>query len=451
MSPLRTHQAAYVLKELGVARYAVLPIWPLLLAPALLASQASPPCSAWCLSQHAREALAAGRYRDYLNYARQIAARASDHPGVIYAVARGYALVGQPAAALRWLGRLADLGATRDLDSDSAFAGLEASPESRVVRARLQGNRVPIVRGALAFSLPDPDLLPEALAHDPITGGWLVGSLAKRKIIRLAENRPASDFISDGELLRVVGIHVDSARALLWFATWAPRAAGPTPPNEPPSQTRLFKCDLRTGHVLRTYVPSDSEGDHLFNDLAIARNGDVFITDTDQGSVYRVRLDADTLELFLSPGIERFSDANGITLSADERALYVAFVEGIARIDVRAKAIMRLPLLGPGSAASIDGLYWYRGSLIGVQHLPGLEQVARYDLTPDGRSIAHVTVLERGDSLLHLPTTGAIVSDQFYYIANSHYDRLGYDNRLAPASRTPAPLSTVRVLDLSKH
>ena len=400
---------------------------------------------------HARRALAAGRYSDYLTYARTLAGRAPDHPGVVYAVARGFALVGQPAAALRWLGRLADLGAGPDVDSDSAFAGLDSSREFRAVRARLQRNRTPVVLGAAAFSLPDADLLPEALARDPLSGEWLVGSLAKRKIIRVAQDGTGFDFIADGDLLRVVGIHADSARALLWFATWAPRHVVSTALGEPPSQTRLFKCDLRTGHVLRTYVPSDSEGDHLFNDLAIARNGDVFITDTDQGSVYRVRLRADTLELFLSPNIERFSDANGITLSADDRALYVAFVEGIARIDIQTKAIMRLPLRAAGSAASIDGLYWYRGSLIGVQHLPGLEQVARYDLAPDGRSIRHITVLERGDSLLHLPTTGAIVGHQFYYIANSHYDRLGDDNRLAPASGIRAPLSTVRVLDLSKH
>src|SRR6266513_616259 len=291
----------------------------LLLAPALLFAQASaPPCRALCLSRHALDALAAGRYPDYLNYAQKVAERAPDHPGVIYAVARGYALVGKPAAALRWLRRLADLGVTRDVDSDSAFAGLRASPTFRAVRARLQGNRAPMVRGALAFALPDSDLLPEALAHDPITKGWLVGSLAKRKIIRLAQDRTASDFISNDELLRVVGIHVDSARALLWFATWAPRAAASTPPNEIVSQTRLFKCDLRTGHIMRRYVPPDSGRGHLFNDLAIAANGDVFITDTDQGSVYRVPLDADTLELFLSPDPERFSDANGITLSGDD-------------------------------------------------------------------------------------------------------------------------------------
>jgi len=425
----------------------------LLLAPALLFAQASaPPCSALCLSRHALDALAAGRYPDYLNYAQKLGERAPDHPGVMYAVARGYALVGKPAAALRWLGRLANLGATRDVDSDSAFAGLRASSTFRAVRGRLQGNRAPILRGALAFALPDSDLLPEALAHDPITKGWLVGSLAKRKIIRLAQDGTASDFISNDELLRVVGIHVDSARALLWFATWAPWAAGSTRPNEIVSQTRLFKCDLRTGHIVRRYVPPDSGRGHLFNDLAIATNGDVFITDTEQGSVYRVPLDADSLELFLSPDPERFSDANGITLSGDDRALYVAFVEGIARIDLHTRAIIRLPPPRTGgSAAAIDGLYWYRGSLIGVQHLPGLEQVTRYDLAPDGRSIRHIDVLERADSLLRLPTTGAIVGTHFYYIADSQFDRLGDDNRLAPASRSPAPQSTVRVLTLPEH
>ena len=433
-------------------RCSIWPAWVLFLAPAVVSAQASSrPCSAWCLSQHARDALAAGRYADYLNYARKIAQRAPDHPGVVYAVARGYALVGQPAAAFGWLSRLADLGATQDVDMDSAFAGLDTSAAFRALRARLNANRAPIVHGAPAFSLPDPDLLPEALARDPITDSWLVGSLAKRKIIRLAPNGTASDFVSDPELLRVVGIHVDSARSLLWFATWAPRAPSATHAEDFPSDTRLFKCDLVSGHILRRYIPSDSGGDHLFNDLAIATNGDVFITDTDQGAVYRIRSSADSLELFLQPDRERFSDANGITLSGDNRTLYVAFVEGIARIDLRTRAIARLSLLSPGSTAAIDGLYWYRGTLIGVQHLPGLDQVARYDLAPDGRSIQHIDVLERADSLLHLPTTGALVGGHFYYIANSQFDRLGDDNRLAPASPSSMPLSTVRVLDLEHH
>lgn len=221
--------------------------------------------------------------------------------------------------------------------------------------------------------------------------------------------------------------------------------------HDEPSETRLFKCDLGTGRVLRRYVPADSGTSHLFNDLAIASNGDVFVTDTDQGWLYRIRADADSLEVFLRPDPDYWSGANGITLTGDARTLYVAFVEGIARIDRATRQLMRLRPPRRTSTAQLDGLYWHRGALVGVQNQRGLEQIVRYDLTPDGRSILRARVLERGDSLLRRPTTGAIVGTQFYYIANSQYERLGYDNRLRPATDSTKPLTTVRVIDLQEH
>jgi len=99
----------------------------------------------------------------------------------------------------------------------------------------------------------------------------------------------------------------------------------------------------------------------------------------------------------------------------------------------------------------VDGLYWYRGALLGVQHALVLEQVIRYQLGSGGGSIRRVEVLERGDSILRLPTTGAVVGARFYYIANSQFDRLGDDNRLNPATTSPPPLTVVRVIDLQVH
>ena len=65
-----------------------------LLGAALLAAQAPPgSCNNACLVERAQKALAAGRHVDYLGAARQFAARAPDHPGVIYAVARGFAFI----------------------------------------------------------------------------------------------------------------------------------------------------------------------------------------------------------------------------------------------------------------------------------------------------------------------------------------------------------------------
>jgi hypothetical protein len=354
-------------------------------------------------------------------------------------------------SALAWLDRLARIGASRSPASDSAFATLKNSRGFRAVQARLDSNRVPILHGKLAFSLPDPDLLPEALAWDPSTATWLVGSLSKRKLIRFGPDGSVTDFISGSDLLRVVGIHVDSARSLLWFATWAPRPAALGSQDEPPSETRFFKCDLRTGRILRRYVPADSGNSHLFNDLAIAANGDVFVTDTEQGWVYRIRADVDSLEVFVRPNPDQFSEANGIAVAADGLTLYVAFEEGIARVDVRTRRIVRLRSPGTTSTSGIDGLYSYHHALVGVLHQRGLQEVVRYELAPDGRSIRRADVLERDDSLIRLPTTGAIVGGRFYYIANSQFDRLGDDNRLSRATESPAPLTVVRVIDLEEQ
>jgi len=395
--------------------------------------------------------LAAGHSAEFLTYARQLAARAPDHAGVIYAVSSGFALVGQADSALAWLDRFARIGASRAAASDSTFVALWNSPAFHAIQTRLDANRVPIINGKAAFRLPDPDLVPEALAWDSLSRSWLVGSLSKRKVIRVRPDGSATDFVSAPDLLRVVGIHVDSARGLFWFATWQPRSGVAPSQREPPSETRLFRCDLRTGRIMRRYVPADSGTSHLFNDLAIASNGDVFITDTDQGWLYRIAASGDSLEVFLRPDPDHWSGANGIALASDGRTVYVAFLEGIARIDLVTRRIERVWAPRTTSTAQIDGLYWDRGDLIGVMHQRGLEQVIRYQLTPDGRSIQRTNVLERSDTLIRLPTTGAIVGRHFYYIANSQFDRLGDDNRLSAPTDSTSLFTTVRVIDLREN
>src|ERR671915_2026683 len=75
-------------------------------------------CNPSCLARHARTALAAGRYGDYLRLAQQLATRAPDHTGVSYAVARGFALIGQPDSALAWLAHVAERGGGQNIAAD---------------------------------------------------------------------------------------------------------------------------------------------------------------------------------------------------------------------------------------------------------------------------------------------------------------------------------------------
>lgn len=414
-----------------------------------MAQQASEACSIYCLAGRAREALTAGRLHDYLEFARTAAEWAPGHPIGPYAVARGHALLGQRDSALAWLKHLADIGATHDVAMDSAFVGFRSLPAFQALERAFERNREPILSGRSAFALQNPDLIPEGMAWDPIRQTWLMGSQAKRGIFRLSTDGVPTEFISDSTILRVLGVHTDAPRDHLWFASWEA-----TPSLNPPtgagrlSRSRLFKAQLSTGRILKYYELESPDRSHFLNDLVITPSGDVYVTDTRTGGIYRVTTTGDSLEAFAQPDPNLFSGANGVTMADNGRTIYVAYNEGVARVDLETRRLERLSTQPGISDAALDGLYWYRGGLIGVQIAGGLVRVMRYHLSTSGEEIVGAEILERSMDKLRLPTTGVILDDKFYYIANSQADRLDSDSRLRPAQDSPPTLTVVRVIDL---
>jgi hypothetical protein len=407
-----------------------------------------PACDVFCLSQLADRAYAAGDIASYTARVRQVAELAPSHPGVVYALARAFARAGAPDSAIASLARLGRMGDTRDPNADSAFIRLRARPGYADARNRLLSNRLPILDGKNAFEISDPDFIPEALAFDSTRSRFLVGSLAKRLVSAFTPDGILTPYVAPTPaVLRVVGIHADAPRDRLWFATWAPDSThrGST---EPPSLTRLFLAELATGRIVKSWTPDGGKPGHLLNDFVVMEDGSLYITDTEQAFIYRLRSPSDTLELFVRPPPGRFTNANGITSTPDGRALYVGFLEGIARLDVATRTLTLLPSPDSVSAASVDGLYWYRGGLVAVQGIPTLERVVRYSLSADGNAITAGGVIDRGQPVVHQPTTGTFVGTRFYYIANSQYGRLS--DRGGPLEQQTGPprRTVVRVIDL---
>jgi hypothetical protein len=76
---------------------------------------------------------------------------------------------------------------------------------------------------------------------------------------------------------------------------------------------------------------------------------------------------------------------------------------------------------------SSDGLYYYQKSVIAVQN-GGLRKVTRFCLNEAEEAVVHSLTLEAYHPLFNVPTTGALVGDDFYFIANSQlrsYDENG--------------------------
>jgi hypothetical protein len=136
--------------------------------------------------------------------------------------------------------------------------------------------------------------------------------------------------------------------------------------------------------------------------------------------------------------------ANGIALSGDGAALYVAQGLSLRRIELATGTV--IPVAQPPNLGllAIDGLYWHRGRLIAVQNGGGPGRVISIDLAADGRTITGYQVLEAGDPGFDLPTTGTLAGDRFTFIANSQLRRLGDDGRITAG----APLVPVRLVEL---
>lgn len=357
---------------------------------------------------------------------------------VLYQVASLHARAGHLSAALEALHRMADLN-TGLQPRARDFPGIEKSVEFRNLVISIQKKNPPRQNARLAYEIPEGDLVPEGIAWSQTTRKFYLGSV-KRKIIALAEDGSVQDFVqpaADG-LGQVVGLRVDDQRGELWAISesiW-------------PWQTGLvagvFQYKLSNGSLIHVYAIEGAEKE-LLNDLAIAKDGAVYVTATNAGALYRIDPQTNQIEKFLPDG--SLPDPNGITLSSDDHSLFIAGWYGISRVSLKTKKIELLDHPDSIADGCIDGLYWYgKSDLIGIQNCnddPG--RVLDFHVLFDSH-IDKVTVLESYNPMFEGITTGAIAGDQFFFMANTQFRKLDKEGKPAGAFD---PLKILR-LELKK-
>ena len=174
---------------------------------------------------------------------------------------------------------------------------------------------------------------------------------------------------------------------------------------------------------------------------------EIYTTDTYANQVFRFDLRSRTftaLDLANSKKGRPVFYPNGITVSDDGRILYVADMLGVLRVDLRTDEAQDVSPLPHDTLAGIDGLYWYKGGLVGVQSGIGASRVMRWNLTLDGRQVVSGKILERGTDLVRNPTTGAILRDEFYFMTNTGIENLDDGGKIVdPAKLEPLHVAVV--------
>ena len=97
----------------------------------------------------------------------------------------------------------------------------------------------------------------------------------------------------------------------------------------------------------------------------------------------------------------------------------MAHFEGISRIQLKSKSRSLLSHRKNINLIQIDGLYFYNNSLVAIQHDNRMGRVIRLYLNKKLNKVKELKVLESGNSLFNIPTTGFVLGNELFYIANS--------------------------------
>lgn len=366
------------------------------------------------------------------------------HVGAHYIAARTAARLGDADRAIRFLEQLAVIGLGDQLEPDD-FPGVRdrdafsALAQRFLAAAPATGNATRWTETGCA------DLLPEGTAWDARRNELLISSGRLRTVVAIAPDGHCREVIARGEsgVLAVLGMRVDTTNDALWIAsTAAPFMIDAA--SAQPGSSLLARIDLAAGRVVATYP---LVGSGMLNDLTLAANGDVYVTESMHGQV--LRLAAGTTSLVPIAAKGSFEGPNGITVLASG-ALVVADFHGLWLINAPesdAPVITRLRADQDIYLGGFDGIDSRGDEIVGIQNLIGRGRIWRLAIDP---ATAHVssTLLLRGQDDLMNPTTGVWVEDQFLFVADPNLQKALKGDEV---SALPAGRSGHRVLALPLH
>ena len=370
------------------------------------------------------EAFKNKRYNEYLYNLERAYYITPDNVTILYDYARALTANDNFQKAFSILTRLADIRfiGLDNFEKEEIFKKLKDESGYKNLLDKISKNKKPIHNSDTAFTITEKDLVPEGLAFDNNTGTLYISSAYKRKIISIDKNGNIKDFKNEAEdrLWSTWGMEVDETRNHLWVLSSNTTEGMITqiPDNKNDGMCRVYKYDTVTGKLLKIYNYKKENEKHFFNDLTVGKSGDVYITESLTSKIYKISKEKDEIEL-LYQADPMFFFLNGLALNENESKLFVTSSEGISVLDLKTLNWQLLQIPKDVCLEGIDGLTFYKETLIAQQSGHPNNSIMQYTLDPTNYKIAGAKILEANNPVFDSATTGEIGGDYYYYITNS--------------------------------
>lgn len=374
-------------------------------------------------------------YNEHIPYLDSIL---NGHPNVRIVRARIAARLGDTSSAYASLRDFVAMGLKRRIEADSDLVALRGTPSWRSLIERLAANGSPAGAFATAFAMPDSDFVAEDITWDPAGKRWLVSGIRRSAIVAVDRQGRQALFARGSEKgWGFLALAVDSARNILWATAEAINIALGYD-STLAGKASVFRYDLRSGTMLQRYDMPTTEP-HGAGDMAVAENGDVFISDAQDGALFVIR-QGKGLEPLVKKG--ELMSPQGPAVAPDRKHIYLAdYARGIARINRATGGVEWVRHPRDAALNGIDGLSVANArTLIGVQNGTNPNRLIRIALDETGTRVTAVESVAQNDSTIREPTHGVFVGRDYFFIANGGFGAFGNDGQLRQGERAIAPV-----------
>ena len=362
----------------------------------------------------------------------------------MFQLALAYGLADKKTPAYNMMLIMQRQGLSYDFDQTPDSATLRGTALYKYLNDLMVKAGEPWGEAESAFNLPGDVLLAEALEWDPVNQVFLVGSVVDGRIMRVSRDGKVTTLVkpdAENGLWGVFDIKVDAKRGEFWVSSAAVQQYNGFKKQDA-GQSGLFLFDLNSGQFKKRYLASSREPHSLAN-LALATDGTVYAADSIKPVILRLAAGADEVEpYFVSP---YFVSIRGIALADNDQKLYIADHErGVVMVNLQDKEATPLALLDNLNLGGIDGLYVWGKHLVLIQNGILPQRVIRLELADDGAQVANVRPLQVAHPEFDLPNFGAVVGDELYFFANSHWPVIGARGNVIPG-QTAKPVQVLRL------
>jgi tetratricopeptide (TPR) repeat protein len=346
------------------------------------------------------------------------------HQGVWYRLGIAAALNHKPEEAFAALRKAILINADYKLEGVDDLQSLKGDPRWASLIELQKKWKQSVTHSNEAFRLTDRQLHAEGIDFDPSDKSFYLGSIHKRKIVKVKSNGEVDDFCISGweGMCSVFGLEIDQKNRVLWVCS--------SPIQEMEnydslSRSVVFKIDLISKRLIQKYELPERYSTAIFGDLILDSLGNPFISDSKNNIIWTIDVHSSKLNAFYTSA--DFWNIQGLAFSQSQSELFIAdYVKGIFKLPLKDKVLTKVITNLEVSLKGIDGLYFYRGSLIAVQNGVNPLRVMRFTLNALESEIVEFKIIESANSSFNEPTLGTFIGNQFYYIANSQWS--GYDS-----------------------